>query len=320
MQNSISLDSWETSAAHDLATALFQELGMSRPQPMRFPDLKISNVIIAAGELSGHPLHIANFLPADEGIYKSDFTTTIIYNNLFLKRFDTVTAELANKYFLHPDYLPNGEDAWNHLLLWFRGHDIGHCYLDQLFKGLKGLSTIERYTLQELAADLFGFFFATSVVAQNAVTCNHDEHQLSQLIAEALRYSQRECTLFPDAGAAQILLGSCIESGTLIIEPNGRLTFDHVSLVSDVRRLLLEVLALAASSAAIPLHILIDRFVHMDSRHRFDALTKTLPCTDLYPVFASLDRVTAASRTRVIQPSESIRDLDIDHVRVCQKE
>lgn len=191
------------------------------------------DVIALAGDLATHPIHIAHFLPEDEGNYDTQTFKTLIYRNLYLSRYKEITQPLSihcykidvlNKY-------ENDKTLWSVLSNWFRGHDIGHVYFDQHCKQLPGVNRRKRYALQEACADLFGYFLTTKVLDESSNVPVSNATITSIYLSEMLRYMTRDIEIFPDAKSAWFQFGYLLKEGALKINEEGVLEA-NIELVS----------------------------------------------------------------------------------------
>jgi hypothetical protein len=178
------------------------------------PVLQIADLLATAGDALCHPLHVANFLPDDEGVRNATARRTVIYRNLYKQRFEDVSVPLYQRVYdsRAAAQIPEAGASWVHLIAWFRGHDLGHIYFDTLCCSVRGLSRYHRYVLQESLADVFGILVALEVAREGGRPATEP---IAVYLAEMLRYMRREISLYPDAAAASLQLNSLIKSGAL---------------------------------------------------------------------------------------------------------
>lgn len=186
-------------------TKLSTTLGVILEQTKDEPVYSVSDLIAVAGESRAHPIHIASFYPEDEGVLNVTNQKTIVHQNLYARRFMAVSAPaFASRFGTNLDHW-SIDHVREHLLVWLKGHDIGHTVFDHHCKLLQGIHPRKRYVLQELLADLFGLMLANEYFGKNG-TCTTADHAAAIYVAELVRYASRDRRLFPDAASAVLQL------------------------------------------------------------------------------------------------------------------
>lgn len=178
------------------------------------PEFVVTDLVACGGEANTFPKHFAFFLPEDAGIRDDSYgTKTVVFGNVYEAQFRNIAAPVAERV-LDP-WKPVDDAALRTLLIWFRGHDVGH------FLGphagqvdyLKGVGRA-RGALQEAFADVTGYLLASSPsVLQRAEIDPHD--MASVFLSEMLRYFRRGWQWFPDSCAARVELAYLVEGGWL---------------------------------------------------------------------------------------------------------
>lgn len=186
--------------------------------PLQF---KICNLIDCGGEANLYPKHFSYFFPEDEGIKYSTIKKTIVFKNVYTQIHRKISETLAHQIIHSEDRFctVNAEQLTNHLLTWFRGHDIAH----GISAGQTNYLLLRKFgrwfsmECQEVLADCFGFLFALSDEWQNHMSLRTDI-QCQIFTAELVRYLKRGCSLYPDSGAAFIELSYLYKYGFVQID------------------------------------------------------------------------------------------------------
>ncbi len=168
---------------------------------------KIIDLFGIAGEANYFPKHFAYFMPEDQGVKYSPVKRTIVFANTYRSLFERIAVQQAPLFNWQAADLPAGYELDRYLIIWFRGHDLGHSIvLDSTCFGQ--LSKHDRWgsmVIQEALADVFGFLLSVDQAIANTV-----QLQPAQMVRvytlELLRYLRRGARQFPDAGSAYIQL------------------------------------------------------------------------------------------------------------------
>ena len=179
------------------------------------PEFVVTDLVACGGEANTFPKHFAFFLPEDAGIHDDTCgTKTVVFANVYEAQFTEIAAPVAARV-LDPWKPVVGDAALRTLLVWFRGHDVGH------FLGphagqvdyLKGVGRA-RGALQEAFADVTGYLLASNpgVLARAGVD---GEDMATVFLSEMLRYFRRGWQWFPDSCAARVELAYLVEGGWL---------------------------------------------------------------------------------------------------------
>src|SRR5581483_4407223 len=91
------------------------------------PKVIVANLYSVGGAADNFPKNFSFFLPEDEGSFKSNVKKTIIFSNLISHRFNHTSRNLGET--LIHNFCLTGiplDYCTKQLLLWMRGHDIGH--------------------------------------------------------------------------------------------------------------------------------------------------------------------------------------------------
>lgn len=320
------IDDKATKVAAEISRALDGKTLQPSVSPPHFVS---ADLLGLAGDTLQHPIHMANFFPDDEGVYKNPSTKSVIYRNIYTSRYAAVSLPLANRSCEEQiaSALPQDNHAWIHLLAWFRGHDLGHTYFDQHCKSLLGLPKFKRYVLQETCADLFGLALAVSLCASDKTLCDNPDHQVAVFLSEMLRFLKRDRQIFPDASAAWFELSSCLESEVITITSTGRLAGKVGAIGQYLNRMLeaLSVSLLNGESAYV--EALINRRCGFTGDMvealplEIERLLKTrMECTEIDPILADADLLLEKFQTAPnVQPLRLRDEPFLSEGRCCPR-
>lgn len=187
------------------------ELDVQPPYPLLACDL-----IACGGEANSFPKHFAYFLPEDEGVDGAAKQKTLVFQNVYGSRHRLISRPLGDALLSGPR--PPEAGLENLLLLWMRGHDVGHgVVLPSTVRHWRDEIGIEPYMmLQEAIADVFGFLLAASDAWSSIGTISLDALG-AVFMAELLHYLRRGPWLFGDAGAAYLELAFLLEHGYVTV-------------------------------------------------------------------------------------------------------
>lgn len=177
------------------------------------PKYRASNLAFMCGEGNSHPKHIAYFLPEDEGYKYSPIKKTHYFSNTHLSLVEGVSIPLLERHTNLPYEI-------SHLkvmaCLGVLAHEYGHFIrLDETdFRVASKASRWMSVTLQELAADVFGFLilaeswgYTQGFQLKDVVTYH---------LGEIFRYINRGFNLFPDSDGMLIQLNYLLSQGALV--------------------------------------------------------------------------------------------------------
>lgn len=215
-------DSFLLKITHELRAFLGHDIEIQEP-----PLFKVANLIDCGGEANRYPKHFSHFLPEDEGIKYNKVKKTILFKNVYLELIRRISLPGAREHLVCTGYDAGFEHSMlsNHVLLWFRGHDIGHGVRlpNTDFKLLSRVGRWFSMEVQEVLADCFGFIFCMLPPWKDRFSVD-----LSSLVflflSEMLRYLRRAGD-YPDAGAAYIELIFFYKNGVIDIDFKERKIF-----------------------------------------------------------------------------------------------
>ena len=253
------------------------------------PGFQVADLVVCGGEPSGFPKHFAYFLPEDEGV-RGDCAKTVVYANVYVAHHELIGRELAARV-LDPHVADFSDEPLAPILLWFRGHDIGH-QLRLPQTALRELHVVGReasIALQEALADTIGYLVAAGGPWPAEGLSGDREEVGSTFLAELLRYLQRGPQLFPDSDAAFLELGYLAEGGYVELdERHGTLAWDpdalHDGMVALARELTEALLDtdVGRTNRLIEAHLPVESERLADWWSAFDAATSDVPTTFAY--------------------------------------
>jgi hypothetical protein len=204
----------------------------------RFP-LIVDDLIVSGGEPSTFPKHFAYFMPEDEGVREATARKTVCFANVYSARHRLIGRGLA-RHALDPVPVEPGPGLRACLLLWLRGHDLGHAVrlpTTDYASWRRSVGHEPFMMLQETIADTFGFLLAASWAWRRlsplgfATTCG-------VYLGELLQYLRRGPQLHGDAGAAYVELAFLHAHGFVDLAPDAsRLAWSPDRLLDGMRAL-----------------------------------------------------------------------------------
>jgi hypothetical protein len=268
-----------------LAGTLEQPALTTRP----VPGFRIADLFVCGGEPNGFPKHFAYFLPEDEGVRGASCAKTLVYANVYAAHHELISRPLAALTLDPP------ESAWpdrtlEPLLLWFRGHDVGHqLRLPQTaLRELHVVGPEASIALQEALADVIGYLATAGGPWQSELGLERAAAG-SVFLAELLRYVQRGPRLFPDSDAAFLELSYLSDGGYVELDASrGRLAWEpdalHHGMVALGRELTQALLDtdVARTRALIAAHLPVEGEGLAGWWTEFDAATSDVPTTFAY--------------------------------------
>ena len=205
----------------------------------KIPSCIIADLLLLGGAADNYPKHFSYFMPEDEGKPNSKFKKTTIFSNLISHRFSN-TTQIIHYYLIESSQSPfiSTEAGLNLLLLWMRGHDIGHFIKLPAtnYQALRSIGYFFSMTLQELIADCAGYLFAFPSFGLNPITDLNAESAKGIFLAEMLRYALKDNQELPDSYAAFIELNFLI-SNEFISIINNKISTTPLQLFNGLKAL-----------------------------------------------------------------------------------
>ena len=208
-------------------------------------NIKCVDVLRFGGELNGPHKPICVFYSGGCREKLSTLSNMVVFINLYTARFEAITKELAMKHFSDPEGLCDidEETVSKLLILWLRGHDLGHFIgADNLAERMGELNPYYQI-VHELRSDAASLFFMKHL-EMDALGSGWREKAYLVTLAEMLRYIRRgSFSHYPDSASAYLAFRYLCDGGS--IKARGRentLSFDLGRLEENVEELLSELL------------------------------------------------------------------------------
>jgi hypothetical protein len=235
------LDEHLDGAAAELREELsLPELQMHSSYPMRVTDM-----IACGGEANAYPKHFAYFLPEDEAVPDApeQRKKTVVFRNAYRERYSVISRPLGESLLEGPISAPVGP-AEGPLLVWFRGHDIGHSatlpstdYSWRLDLGHEPFMMI-----QEALADVYGYLLGLTPAWLSLSKVSATDVSVT-FLSELLHYLRRGPWLHGDAGAAYLELSYLAANNYVSIDAAGQIHWETERLHEGMRALARELAA-----------------------------------------------------------------------------
>jgi hypothetical protein len=216
-------------------------------EELRLPDLqldssypmRVTDMIACGGEANAYPKHFAYFLPEDEAVPDSpgQRKKTVVFRNAYRERYSVISRPLGESLLQGPASAPTGP-AEGPLLVWFRGHDIGHSaslpstdYSWRLDLGHEPFMMI-----QEALADVYGYLLGLTPAWLSQSDVSATDLSVT-FLAELLHYLRRGPWLHGDAGAAYLELSYLAANNYVEIDGDGHIVWETERLYEGMRAL-----------------------------------------------------------------------------------
>lgn len=196
------------------------------------PAFHVVDVVACGGEANTYAKQFAYFLPEDEGVRDATTKATLVFGNVYATRFFWVSLPLWRALAGGQDARLDGERCTQLLLLWFRGHDLGHFLRlrDGTQRYRPVLNRDITNMLHEAVADVLGYLALTTGPWQRQFDVGLHESAVT-FLAESLRYLRRGAAWFPDSAAAFFELSFLSSRGALAVSRDaGHLACDPEAL------------------------------------------------------------------------------------------
>lgn len=261
--------------------------------PTSLPRQITCDIIALGGDFASHPMHIAHFLPEDEGYYDSITYKTLIYRNLYLLRYKEISLSISGEFYAsnemkHPQ---NDKDLWRILSVWFRGHDIGHTYFDSILKKMPGLNRRKRYALQETMADLFGYFLTIRTLYKKESYDINSNIISSVYMTEIIRYMTRDSNLFPDSKAAWFQLGYLLNEKAVIIGEEGKIEVNLNLVTMKLNNLMNHIIKKALKKETAIIETMLENYSTLWKDRLNDIYFNKASFKEINPVFNCADNL-----------------------------
>ncbi len=219
------------------------------PDRNEFPDIRCIDVFALAGELNQSHKPICVFFSGGGNASTSALTKLIVFINLYILRFQSITMPIAQKLLDGYSVIEglNYNQIGKLLLIWLRGHDLGHfCGEDNLSK-VMAQHDREYLILHELKSDLISLYMMKHI-ADDALGGRILSKAYLAALAEMLRYIRRGGLYsYPDSGSAFLTYSYFRESGSMVFNARAnKFEIDEKKLEADIQEMALTLLALFA--------------------------------------------------------------------------
>lgn len=189
--------------------------------PKSFPEVRCLDVFLLSGALNLTHKPISVFYSGGSKENVSSLSHMTVFINLYAARWKAITERLASKYITGAGALESltGDEAARLLLLWLRGHDIGHFVgADRLSKSMSEQDR-DYMILHELKSDMIALYNLKRLAGVIFPEENLKTVYLAA-VAEMLRYIRRGgCVQHPDTGSAYLAYRHMSDMGAIRPEP-----------------------------------------------------------------------------------------------------
>ncbi len=231
----------------------FKNVAGEFPDKIDFPDMKCIDVFALAGELNQKHKPICVFFSGADNANTSALTKLIVFINLYILRFQCITMAIAKKLLEGYSVIEDLEckEIGELLLIWLRGHDIGHfCGEDNLGKVMTRHER-EYLILHELKSDLISLYIMRNI-ADGVLGGASLSKAYFVAMAEMLRYIRRgRFYNYPDSASAFLTYSYLRERGSMVFNARAnRFEIDINKLETDIEEMTFTLLALFAGGDA----------------------------------------------------------------------
>lgn len=213
------------------------------------PIMRCIDVFSLAGELNIRHKPICVFFSGSGPENLSTLSRMTVFRNVYTARFETISKEIARKYV--KDY-PVVEDldentASKLLLLWLRGHDLGHFYGVDSLENEMSETDRDYMILHELKSDMAALYnlrhLADDLLKNGLLTKAY-----GVAVAEMFRYIRRgRFYNYPDTASAFLAYSYFKENGSIEFNSEERkFRVDFLKLETDIANLTAQLLKLFA--------------------------------------------------------------------------
>jgi hypothetical protein len=228
----------------------FMNVAEEFPDKLEFPDMKCIDIFALAGELNQKHKPICVFFSGADNADTSALTRLIVFINLYILRFQCITMPIAKRLLEGYSVIDGLEykEIGELLLIWLRGHDIGHfCGEDNLGKVMSQHER-EYLILHELKSDLISLYIMRHV-ADGVLGGESLLKAYFVALAEMLRYIRRgRFYNYPDSASAFLTYSYFKESGSMVFNARAnKFEIDKKKLGTDVEEMTFTLMELFSS-------------------------------------------------------------------------
>lgn len=232
--------------------------------PEAIPELKCLDVFSLAGGLKTAHKPICVFFSGGERENVSSLSNMTVFINLYENRFRALTLKASERYMpraweVLKDLSPG--DVSRLLLIWLRGHDIGHFFGEDGLGREMSEFDMDYMILHELKSDfiaLYNLRFLGGEVLEDLSL----EQAYAAALSEMLRYIRRGGIYrHPDSGSAYLTALLLREAGAVRSdESSGVITYEPGLLELAVERTTRELIALFETGSVVDARAYVNRF------------------------------------------------------------
>jgi hypothetical protein len=227
------------------------------------PLMRCIDVFSLAGELNIRHKPICVFFSGGSIESLSTLSKLTVFINVYVRRFQLISKEIARAYMLDYPVIESidYEDIAKLLLIWLRGHDLGHFYgEDSLGKRMSELDK-NYLILHELKSDMAALYNLRHL-ADDLLKDDFLVKAYVVTIAEMFRYIRRgRFYNYPDTASAYLTYSYLKQNGSIIFHPEERkFGVDFKKLEADIENLTKEVFKIFAEGNVVHARELVNRW------------------------------------------------------------
>jgi hypothetical protein len=225
--------------------------------------MRCIDVFSLAGELNIRHKPICVFFSGGSIESLSTLSKLTVFINVYVRRFQLISKEIARAYMLDYPVIESidYEDIAKLLLIWLRGHDLGHFYgEDSLGKRMSELDK-NYLILHELKSDMAALYNLRHL-ADDLLKDDFLVKAYVVTIAEMFRYIRRgRFYNYPDTASAFLTYSYLKQNGSIIFHPEERkFGVDFKKLEADIENLTKEVFKIFAEGNVVHARELVNRW------------------------------------------------------------
>jgi hypothetical protein len=227
------------------------------------PLMRCIDVFSLVGELNIRHKPICVFFSGGSIESLSTLSKLTVFINVYVRRFQLISKEIARAYMLDYPVIESidYEDIAKLLLIWLRGHDLGHFYgEDSLGKRMSELDK-NYLILHELKSDMAALYNLRHL-ADDLLKDDFLVKAYVVTIAEMFRYIRRgRFYNYPDTASAYLTYSYLKQNGSIIFHPEERkFGVDFKKLEADIENLTKEVFKIFAEGNVVHARELVNRW------------------------------------------------------------
>ena len=227
------------------------------------PAIRCIDVFSLAGELNTRHKPICVFFSGGSPENLSNLSRMTVFINLYTRRFALISKEIAKKYLGNYAIIDDldDENIGRLLLLWLRGHDLGHFYGEDLL--MSSMSELDRayLILHELKSDILSLY-NMRFLADDLLRGDLLIKAYTVSIAEMFRYIRRgRFWSYPDTASAFLTYSYLRDGGSIRFDKlTEKFHVDYDRLETDIENLAKEVVDIFALGGVAEADRLLNRW------------------------------------------------------------